>query len=120
MHKLRCIIAALFAILIASPVCCCAAMVKVDQAVEHSCCGHSKPKKEKHQDECDCTTKTPRIAESHPAAPQAPVFIAPESLPAVAFSPSLELPANLFSSVPASIDTGPPKLRLAMLQRFLI
>ncbi len=121
MNHFRCLLAAIFAILIASPLCCCAGtMVRVEkQAASPSCCSDGA-KKEKREAACDCAAKSPRIAENDHALPGAPIF----SIPA----PILHAPVvdETIAAAPAVIafsewiDTGPQRARLALLQSFLI
>lgn len=122
MHRFRGILAALLAILIVSPVCCCAAPVRVEKKAEHSCChsGNAGGKKEKRETACDCASKTPRISEHPPVVPDAPVFTIPAPMvpPPVVLDVVSQAPGD--SDTPAAIDTGPPRLRLVMLQSFLI
>lgn len=122
MQRFRGILAALLAILIVSPVCCCAAPVRVEQKAEHSCChsGNAGGKKEKRETACDCASKTPRISEHPPVVPDAPVFTIPAPTVHVPFVASVLSSAAHVSDAPAAIDTGPPRLRLVMFQSFLI
>ena len=114
MHKLRCILAFLFAILVAGPACCCFASPPVQQA-DHACCGGEKEKKESI---CNCGT-----ADSQKLTDDIDV---PSALASSAPSPAaLEIKTAFFRTdiqrMPAAyVDTGPLRLRLAMLQRFLI
>lgn len=117
MHKFRCLLATFIAMIIASPLCCCAAPVQVEKQVSHSCCGSHK--KEKKESACNCGAHTPRMIENHAAAPDAPIAVA--APPAPTPLPSWEaLPAAFAVALPVPVDTGPPRWRLAMLQRFLI
>ena len=114
MHKLRCILAFLFAILVAGPACCCFASPPVQQA-DHACCGGEQEKKESI---CNCGTAISQKLTDDIDVPPALASSAPP--PAV-----LEIKTAIFQTdiqrVPAVyVDTGPPRLRLAMLQRFLI
>jgi hypothetical protein len=119
MNLLRSLLAILLVIAIANPACCCTLRSHDEPAKVSHCCGGTK--QEKHlPDACGCVAKSPQKAEEPPALP---VFQAIE-LPPVLSSwvevahppvPVRELPQPGFFH-----DTGPPRLRLVMFQRFLI
>jgi hypothetical protein len=117
MHQLRCILAAFFAILIAVPACCCASALPEKAPAKHSCCEGGK--KEKHECACDCEAKTPRNHEGKSIALDAPVSIPPEPVLQAPAIPAVG-PVVQVMELPEEIDTGPPRWRLAMLQRLLI
>jgi len=115
MHKLRCILAFLFAILVASPACCCVATPPAKQA-KHACCGGEKEKKESI---CNCgTAGTQKLADTDTNVPPALASSAPP--PAVLEIKTAFFPAEVRTPPTVYVDTGPPRLLLAMLQRFLI
>ncbi len=115
MHRIRCIFAVIFAILIANPACCCAATRVAEKTQSHSCCGS---KKEKKAGTCQCESHGQKIAEKKTSVPDAPVFTLPPAadLPvAVVVVP--HAPATIF---PGPVDTGPPRRLLVLFQRYLI
>lgn len=115
MHKLRCILAFLFAILVANPACCCFAAPAATQA-EHACCGGEKEKKESI---CNCeTVGTQKLADTDINVPPALVSPAPPPV-ALEIEPAF-FPADVQPVPAVYVDTGPLRRRLAMLQRFLI
>lgn len=118
MHKLRSILAVMFAILIASPACCCLAASPPVKEASHSCCGGEQ--KEKKESLCDCSVKGHAIAEADKPVPPAPAT----PLPPVPEAPLLLIadlqPLVTYLPVASYVDTGPPTLRLEILQRFLI
>lgn len=118
MNRFRHLFAVFLAILIASPVCCCAGMVREKEKPAHSCCGSSK--KEKKEEACACGTKTPRVSEKHSIPTDVPVLAMPEPV-------EMDIPVLVralvsveMSALPRVVDTGPQRRRLAILQRFLI
>lgn len=119
MHRLRCIIAVMLAIFIAGPACCCLGMtqpVKQKQA-EHSCCGGKT--KEQKEGACACTTaKHQKVAEKDTPLPALCYATLPPS-PGVTVPVVMADRTVALAPVPV-FDTGPPRLRLAVLQRFLI
>ena len=124
MNLLRSILAVLFAIVIANPACCCAVRTVEETAKVSHCCGGGtkKEKKEKHShgEACACAARNPKQVEDPPVIP---VFTAIE-LPPVLMSP-LEVvhppvPVRELPQPDFHHDTGPPRLRLVMFQRFLI
>ncbi len=122
MNLLRSILAVLFAIVIANPACCCS-MGKADEPAKVShCCGGTKEKEDNHspKEPCACAVKAPKQVEDPPVVPGVTVVELPPVLPsAIAVVlppvPVRELPRPDFFH-----DTGPPRLRLVMFQRFLI
>ncbi|WAC21432.1 hypothetical protein OVA24_08535 [Luteolibacter sp. SL250] len=117
MHRLRCIIAVMLAIFIAGPACCCLGMTQPVKQAEHSCC--SGKSKEKKESVCSCSTaKHQKLAEKDTPLPA--LFSA--TLPPLPGAPVPVLLADRTVSLPPApvFDTGPPRLRLAVLQRFLI
>ena len=123
MNLLRSILAVLFAIIIANPACCCA-VGKVEETakVSHCCGGGTKEKKEKHShgEACACAAKNPKQVEDPPVVPSVTVVELP---PVLASAIEVVLPPVPVRDLPQPDffhDTGPPRLRLVMLQRFLI
>ncbi len=120
MNLLRSILAAVFAILIANPACCCTAG-KAEEPVEtRHCCGGTKQEKKQLPEHCACTAKQPKQLEDPPVVP---VFTAVELPPVLESSVDPRIPAVPVREVAAvdfHHDTGPPSRRLAVLQRFLI
>lgn len=115
MHKLRCILAFMFAILVAGPACCCIASQPAPQA-EHACCGGDKEKKESV---CNCATAgAQKLADTDTNVP--PVFASLAPPPAFLEIRTVLPSPDVHPPVAAYVDTGPPRLLLAMLQRFLI
>lgn len=118
MHRFRCIIAVMLAIFIAGPACCCLGMTQPVKQAEHSCCGSKKPKEQK-ESVCACTTaKHQKVAEKDTPLP-ALFSAALPPLPGAAV-PVLLADRTVIPSPAPVFDTGPPRLRLAVLQRFLI
>jgi len=117
MHRLRCIIAVMLAIFIAGPACCCLGMTQPVKQADHSCCGSKT--KEKKESVCGCASaKHQKLAEKDTPLPV--LFSA-----AIPPQPGVSVPALMAerTAIPLPFpvpDTGPPRLRLAMLQRFLI
>jgi hypothetical protein len=119
MHRFRCLIAAFLAILIASPLCCCASLLPAKETARHECCGHSQ-KKENKETTCACPSKGARAIEKQAALPDAVV--------AALLPPVLDLLPAMISartaepvSVPTLIvDTGPSRERLLRLRSLLI
>lgn len=117
----RRILAAMLAIFIAVPVCCCFGITQpVEKAAAHSCCSGGKDEAPKKA-ACDCDSATKAMADTDKPLPAplvielaAPVADAPWEAAwiAVAIEPTGRIP----------MDTGPPPLgrRLALLQSFLI
>jgi len=117
MHRLRCIIAVMLAIFIAGPACCCLGMTQPVKQAEHSCCGTKS--KEKKESICSCATaKHQKLAEKDTPLPALFSATLPP-LPGVSI-PALLADEMVISLPPPVFDTGPPRLRLAMFQRFLI
>jgi hypothetical protein len=117
MHRFRCIIAVMLAIFIAGPACCCLGMTQPVKQAEHSCCGDKT--KEQKDSACACTTaKHQMVAEKDTPLPA--LFSA--ALPPF---PGIAVPVLLADRtvhiIPVPVfDSGPPRLRLAVLQRFMI
>ena len=116
MHQLRCILAVIFAILIANPACCCAGMKPVQKEVSHSCC--SGTKKEKKESACNCEASKPLITEKHSVLPGTPLLALPQ--PQISAPLPVTAPMAVIVSPVQPTDTGPPRKRLLMFQRFLI
>ncbi len=120
MNLIRSVLAAVFAILIASPACCCTAG-KAEEPVEtRHCCGGTGEEKKQLPDHCACTAKQPKQLEDPPVLP---VFTAVELPPVLESSGDVGIPAVPVRDAPPvdfRSDTGPPSRRLAVLQRFLI
>jgi len=121
MNLLRSLLAVLFAIVIANPACCCS-VGKVEETakVSHCCGGGTKKEKHSHGDSCLCAVRNPKQVEDPPVLP---VFTAIELPPVLMSAPEIVLPPVPVREVPQPDfyhDTGPPRLRLVMLQRFLI
>lgn len=121
MNLLRSILAVLFAIVIANPACCCA-VTRTDAPadVSHCCGGGTKKEKHPHKEACACAARNPKQVEDPPVVPSITVVELPPVLPSeialvLPLVPVRELPQPDFHH-----DTGPPRLRLVMLQRFLI
>lgn len=120
MNLLRSLLAVFFAIAVANPACCCTARTDTGPAETSSCCGGTEKEKAPGDHSCACEAKQPKQLED---PPQVPAFVAVE-LPA----PAAHLPVPAAPAAPAAEkirpgyrnDTGPPRLRLALLQRFLI
>ena len=121
MNLLRSILAVLFAIVIANPDCCCAVMrTDTPAKVSHCCGGGTKKEKHSHKEACACAARNPKQVEDPPVVPGVTVVELPPVLPsriAIVLPPVpvCELPQPDFFH-----DTGPPRLRLVMFQRFLI
>jgi len=121
MNLLRSILAVLFAIVIANPACCCAVTkTEAPAQASHCCGGGTKKEKHPHKEACACAARNPKQVEDPPVIP---VFTAIE-LPPVLMSP-LEVvhppvPVRELPQPDFHHDTGPPRLLLVMLQRFLI
>jgi hypothetical protein len=120
MNLLRSLLAVLFAIAIANPACCCTVRPHEEPAKASHCCGGGT-KKEKPTDEaCACAAKSPKKAEDPTALP---VYKAIELPPVLSSFVEVIVPERVIKEVGRpdfQLDTGPPRLRLAMLQRFLI
>lgn len=126
MNLLRSLLAALFAIVIANPVCCCA-MGSMQETVKTShCCGGGSKKRDSdekhphHDGPCICATKSQKQVED---PPMLPVFTAIELPPVLMSLAEIPVPPVPVSELPQPDfhqDTGPPRLRLVMFQRFLI
>lgn len=123
MNLLRSLLAVLFAIVIANPACCCAVR-KVEETAKssHCCGGGTKTKKEtpSHGDACACVARNPKQVEDPPVLP---CFTAVELPPVLESGMKIILPPVPVRELPQPDffhDTGPPRLRLVMLQRFLI
>lgn len=120
MNLLRSILAVLFAIVIANPACCCTVRKAEEPAKVSHCCGGGT-KKEKHSHEsCACAAKNPKQVEDPPVVPGITVVELPPVLPSAS---DVVLPPVVVRELPQPDffhDTGPPRLRLVMLQRFLI
>lgn len=119
MNLLRSILAVLFAIAIANPACCCTLRTHDEPARVSHCCGGKKKEKPSHE-ACACVAMSPKKAEEPPALPVFKAIELPPVLPSATVAalppvPVRELPRRDFFH-----DTGPPRLRLVMLQRFLI
>ncbi|WP_035610407.1 hypothetical protein [Haloferula sp. BvORR071] len=117
MSRLASIFTCLLALLVASPLCCCAGEVAKQAESSSSCCCGSGKKKEQKHDDCSCATnKEPRE--------KAPDAVLP-ALPVVALAPQpaeLWLPVVLQGDlelrpewVPAIPWHAPPAQRRAML-----
>lgn len=123
MNLLRSILAVLFAIVIANPACCCSVERTSEPAKVSHCCGGLKKKEEEkhsHKEACACAAKNPKQVEDPPVIPGVTVVELPPVLPSgvaivLPLVPVRELPQPDFF-----LDTGPPRLRLVMFQRFLI
>jgi hypothetical protein len=116
MTKLRQILAFMFAILIASPACCCLG-ASAPEKPAHSCCGDES---ERPSDkDCDCADNQQIVTEANQSIPRVPVlFLPPTPLNPPSASVDISPAPNLPSWV--TVDTGPPRLRLAVYQRFII
>ncbi|MCW1922103.1 hypothetical protein OKA05_06030 [Luteolibacter arcticus] len=124
MNLLRSILAVLFAIVIANPACCCTVRKADEPAKASHCCGGGGTKKEKEEkpfhESCACAAKNPKQVQDPPVLPGITVVDLPPLLPSTIAIvlppvPVCELPQPDFFH-----DTGPPRRRLVMLQRFLI
>jgi len=120
MNLLRSILAVLFAIVIANPACCCAVTRTEAPAQVSHCCGGAKKEKHSHKEACACAAKNPKQVEDPPVIPsmtvvELPPILSSEIAIVLPPVPVRELPQPGFYH-----DTGPPRLRLVMLQRFLI
>ena len=121
MNLLRSILAVLFAIVIANPACCCAVTrTEAPAQASHCCGGGTKKEKHSHKEACACAAKNPKQVEDPPVVPTVTVVELPPVLESgmeivLPLVPVRELPQPDFFH-----DTGPPRLRLVMFQRFLI
>lgn len=122
MNLLRSLVAVFLAIAIASPACCCT-VAGQPPVHEHHCCGGAAGADDDAGPDnhaCACSAQKPKQLED---PPQIPTFVtaalpAPEEhlrVPAIAAAPAPEKIRPGFRN-----DTGPPRLRLALYQRFLI
>jgi hypothetical protein len=117
MYRFRCIIAVMLAIFIASPACCCLGMEQPVKQAEHSCCGSEN--KEQTESACACTSvKHQKVAEKDTPLPTV-FYAALPTLPGAHFQRPLAERKVSLSPAPV-FDTGPPRLKLALFQRFLI
>jgi hypothetical protein len=121
MNLLRSILAVLFAIVIANPACCCAVrQVEETAKVSHCCGGGTKKEKHSHGEACACAARNPKQIEDPPVLP---CFTAVELPPVLESGMEIVLPLVPVRELPQPDffhDTGPPRLRLVMFQRFLI
>ncbi len=114
----------LLAALIANPLCCCFAqpIVGVEEEV-HSCCSRNAPADDESpaDDPCTgCQTKNPRVADGGKTLPITVEFF---ELPVFARKSSDSLPSFQEFDFPALVvisEPPPPRLVLALQQRFLI
>lgn len=121
MSFIRSILAALIAILVANPACCCTVKSPDQPAKTAGCCGGTKKDDKKElPDHCACHAKNPKQVEDPPVLP---AFTAIELPPVLERREELrlpEVPVREVASLDFRNDTGPPLRRLAWLQRFLI
>jgi hypothetical protein len=125
MSFLRHITAMLLAILIANPLCCCFAQADVagEEAV-HSCCSRPAPADEEAPVNAPCPgcqAKNPRLADGSTPLVISTAFF---ELPAI-FAPRFDLPGLAqdlqgLNREPVTPAPPPPRLRLALQQRYLI
>jgi hypothetical protein len=122
MNLLRSILAVFFAIVIANPACCCTVGKSDEPAKVSHCCGGTKKKEEKHshKETCACAAKNPKQVENPPVVPSATVVELPPVLPSGIAVMLPSMPVRALWTPDFFHDTGPPRLRLVMLQRFLI
>ncbi|MCW1883850.1 hypothetical protein OKA04_03870 [Luteolibacter flavescens] len=127
MKLLRSILAVLFAIVIANPACCCALDPVHETAKTSHCCGGGSKKKDSdgkkhpHQDgPCICAMKSPKQVEDPPVLPVFTAIELPPVLMSLAEIPVPPVPVSELPQPDFHHDTGPPRLRLVMFQRFLI
>ena len=123
MESLRVILAPVLAILIANPLCCCAAAEDPSKSVA-SCCGHTQgdshaPADSPDDHACACSTHAPgetmeTAVHSDPLPAVDFVKIQPESL--LARAPSRTLQANNQSRFPGC---DPPRALLSRISRWL-
>lgn len=121
MNLLRSLFAVLLAIAVASPACCCT-VVGEAPAEEHRCCGGGAERDDDTgpvEHACACPARMSQQLEDPPQIPTwvtaLPAPDTPLRVPKVAAAPLPEKIRPGFRN-----DTGPPRLRLALYQRFLI
>ncbi|MEK7952849.1 hypothetical protein [Luteolibacter soli] len=120
MNLLRSILAVFFAIVIANPACCCSVTRADATAKVSNCCGGTKKEKHSDKEACACAAKSQKQVQDPPVVPGFTAVELPPVLPSMA---AIVLPPVPMRDLPQPDffhDTGPPRLRLVMLQRFLI
>lgn len=121
MNLLRSILAVFFAIVIANPACCCAVTRQAKQAVTMShCCGGKSEGKPQAPKACACPAKDHRMSEDPLLLPSFTAIELPPVLPTAERVVLPEVPVCEIAPPDFQIDTGPPRQRLVLLQRFLI
>lgn len=125
MSFLRHITALLLAILIANPLCCCFAQAApADEEAVHSCCSRPAPaEKEVPLDApCPgCQAKNPRLADGGAQFVISVEFVElPSSFAARFDLPGLTGDSHVLRLEPIAPAPPPPRLRLALQQRYLI
>jgi hypothetical protein len=123
MRGLRHIAAVWFAILIVSPLCCCAnhAAPKVEEPA-HTCCPQvdEKGQAPAHCPDCSCSVKNPRISDGGKS------LVSNVDLPEIAQLLGFEVTPTIHASdlapafAPVSPYSRPPRLMLVVRQSFLI
>jgi hypothetical protein len=119
MNLIRSILAALFAIAIANPACCCTVRKAEEVGNFSHCCGGTKKEKQLPE-HCACPAKSVKQLEDPPALPVFKAIELPPVLPSLEALLIPEVPSREVAPVDFRSDTGPPLRRLAVLQRFLI
>lgn len=121
MNLVRSILAIVFAIVIANPACCCAMPGQADQVVKTShCCEEKSEGKQQAPKACACPAKDHRMSEDPLLLPSFTAIELPPVLPTAERVALPEVPVCEIAPPDFRIDTGPPRQRLVMLQRFLI
>ncbi|HRQ87436.1 MAG TPA: hypothetical protein PLA50_01470 [Bacteroidia bacterium] len=125
------IVAATLAILMASPFCCCFARHSDGDShshakqSKHSCCSHNDedPGDAPADNTCkECSAKTPRVADGGKTSSPVPVLFELGALPLDTIV-VIAAPASTYALVVDGIPPDlrrPPRLLLALQQRFLI
>ncbi len=118
MNILRSLLAALFAIAVANPACCCTLRQAEDAICASHCCGAKEDPETPAA--CNCAAENPKQLEDPPAVPGP---LAKALLPLLPSAVDVLLPAapaRETSRPDFRSGTGPPRQRLVLLQRFLI
>ncbi len=119
MNILRSLLAMLFAIAIANPACCCTLRKAEETVAASHCCG-GKKEEPATPAACNCAAENPKQLEEPPTVPGPLAAALPPLLPSAVDLLLPAVPVRENSRPDFRSDTGPPRHRLALLQRFVI